>query len=96
MEACMAAVLFGVMRLLGCPFDGAWSVSCAYWRSFVFIVCVPCLLCFLAVPGVWSILRVTRQVSLIQRISQSVEQRRTCFPYCSDFLLLEGVDSPKS
>ena len=28
MEACMAAVLVGVMRLLGCPFDGAWRLVC--------------------------------------------------------------------
>ena len=29
MEACMAAVLVGVLRLLGCPFDGAWCLVCA-------------------------------------------------------------------
>ena len=38
---------------------GAWSVSCADWWSFVLVVGVPCLLCFLAVLGVWSFLRVT-------------------------------------
>ena len=63
MEACTAAVLVGVMRLLSCPYDGAWcsswSVSCAFWRPFVLIVGVPCLLCSLAVPGVWCFLRVT-------------------------------------
>ena len=39
---------------------GAWSVSCAFARSFVLIVGVPCRLCSLAVPGVCSFLRVTR------------------------------------
>ena len=40
MEACMAAVLVGVMRLLGCPFDGAWYlVSELYLLA---IVCVDC------------------------------------------------------
>ena len=38
MEACMAAVLVVVMRLLGCPFDGAW--------------CLVCEMCLLAVIGV--------------------------------------------
>ena len=65
LEACTAAVLVGVMRsrlnswaaLSMVP--GAWSMSCADWRSFVLIVGVPCLLCFLAVPGVWGFLRVT-------------------------------------
>ena len=28
MEAGMAAVLVGVMRLLGCPYDGAWCLVC--------------------------------------------------------------------
>ena len=40
---------------------GAWSVSCADWRSFVLIVGVPCLLCSLMVPGVWGFLRVRRR-----------------------------------
>ena len=56
----MAAVLVGVMRLLGCPFDGAWSVS--YLLAVIcVIVGVPCLLCSLAVPGVGSFLRVTQK-----------------------------------
>ena len=45
-EACMAAVLIGVMRLPGCPFDSAWSVrcvgrvdwvACRCFLSFVFL-----------------------------------------------------------
>ena len=61
MEAYMAAVLVRVMRLMSCPFDGAWCLVCrsAFWRSFVLNVGVPCLLCSLAVPGVWSFLHVT-------------------------------------
>ena len=57
LEACTAAGLVGVMRsdswaeLSMVPSAG--SVSCADWRSFVLIVGVPCLLCSLAVPGVW-------------------------------------------
>ena len=39
--------------------SGAWSVSCADWRSFVLTVGVPCLFWSLAVPGVWSFLHVT-------------------------------------
>ena len=40
LEVCMAAVLVGVMRLLGCPFDGAWRLvsSCA----FLAVVCFDC------------------------------------------------------
>ena len=38
---------------------GAWSLSCADCQLFVLIVSVPCLLCSLAVPGVWGFLRVT-------------------------------------
>ena len=64
MEACMAAAPVGVMQLLGCPFDvpGAWSVSSADWRSFVLNVGVPCLL---AVSGVWSLLRLIQQQTLL-------------------------------
>ena len=55
MEACMAAVLVGVMRLLGSPFDGAWClvcevcrltvdwVDCRYSLSFVFLGGARCL-----------------------------------------------------
>ena len=63
LEACTAAVLVGVIRLdswaARSMVPGAWSVSCADWRSSVLIVGVPCPLCSLAVLGVWSFLRVT-------------------------------------
>ena len=39
---------------------GGWSVICADWRSFVLIVGVLCLLCSMAVPGVWGFFGVTR------------------------------------
>ena len=59
-----AAVLVGVMQLYSWAalsvVPGAWSVSCADWQSFVLIVGVPCLMCSLAVPGVWSFLRLTQ------------------------------------
>ena len=68
--ACTAAVLVGVMRLDSwvalSMVPGAWSVSCADWRSFMLVAGVPCLLCSLAVPGVWSSLPVTR-ADLIRR-----------------------------
>ena len=38
---------------------GAWSVSCAFWRSLMLIVGVPFLLCSMAVPVVWRFLRAT-------------------------------------
>ena len=65
LEACMAAVLVGIIRLdswaaLSMAPD-AWSVSCACWRSFVFILGVSCLLCSLAVPAVSKFLRVTQK-----------------------------------
>ena len=56
--ACTAAVLVGVVRLDSwvalSMVPGAWSVSCADWRSFMLNIGVPsqCLLCSLAVPGV--------------------------------------------
>ena len=63
MEACMTAVLVGVMRpdswAAVSMAPGAWSVSCDDWRSFVLIAGFSCLLCSLAVPGVWCFLRVT-------------------------------------
>ena len=40
MQACMAAVLVGVMRLLGCPFDGAWCLVCEL--CLLAVVCVDC------------------------------------------------------
>ena len=53
-QVCTAAGLVGVMCLDSwvalSMIPGAWSVSCADWRWFVFIG-VPYLLCFLAVPG---------------------------------------------
>ena len=66
LDACMAAVLVGSMRLDSraalSMVPGASSVSCACWRSFVLILGVSCLLCSLAVPGVWSFLRVTHSI----------------------------------
>ena len=63
LDVCTVAVLVGGMRLGSCAalsmVPGAWSVSCADWRSIVLTVGVPCLLCTLAVPGVWGFLRVT-------------------------------------
>ena len=59
------------------------TAGCAYWRSFVLIVDVPCLLCYLAVPGVWRFLRVTLLVTLCQWIGfqciqlTAFEQRNT-------------------
>ena len=48
MEACMAAVLVGVMRLLGCacPFAGAWCLVCEL--CLLVVICVDCRrsLCF--------------------------------------------------
>ena len=40
---------------------GAWSVSCAYWWSFVLISGLPCPLCSLAMLRAWSFLRVTHK-----------------------------------
>ena len=61
----MAAVLVVVMRFASWAalsmVPGAWSVSCAYWRSFLLILGVSCLLCSLPVPYVWSFLRVTHR-----------------------------------
>ena len=55
LETCMAAVLVGVMRLLGCPFGGTWCFVCEVCRL---IEGVPCRLCSLALPCVWRSLRV--------------------------------------
>ena len=43
---------------------GAWSVRCV-GRSIGLIVGVSCLLCSSAVPGVWSFLRVTHNMTTI-------------------------------
>ena len=40
MEACMAAVLAGVMQALGCPFDGTWCLDCEL--CLLVVVCVDC------------------------------------------------------
>ena len=58
------AVLVCVMRLDSLAalsmVPGAWSVSCADWRSCVFLVRGVRLYTWsLAVPGVWGFLRVT-------------------------------------
>ena len=62
----------------------AWSLSFAFWRSFVLIVGVPCLLCSLAVPGVWSFLRVTQLYKAVGyqsplRVRYSVVRFLACF-----------------
>ena len=36
----MAAVLLGVMRLFGCPFDGAWCLVCEL--CLLAVICVDC------------------------------------------------------
>ena len=59
-----ARLLVGVMRLDSWAAlsiaPGAWSVSCAGWRSFGLIEGVPCVFRSSAVPGVWSLyIRVT-------------------------------------
>ena len=41
MKACMAAALVGVMRLLGCPFDGAWCLFVEL--CLLAVVCVDCM-----------------------------------------------------
>ena len=40
MEACIAAVLVGVMRLLSCPFDGARCSVCEL--CLLAVICVDC------------------------------------------------------
>ena len=52
-----SAITHGISSPTHTP--GAGSVSCALRRSFALIVGVPCLLCSLAMPRVWSFLRVT-------------------------------------
>ena len=96
----MAAVLICVMRLdSGSPATlsivlGAWSVSCVGLRSFGLIVGVSCILCSSAVPGVWSILRVTHSGLLTDALvaptsndttvkgkSHTVEERISMHPH---------------
>ena len=43
-EACTAAVLIGVMRLPGCPFDSAWCLVCEVRRLTVEWVDCRCFL----------------------------------------------------
>ena len=71
-EACTAAVFIGVMRLPGCPFGSAWCLVCEVCRlrSIGLIVCVSCILCSSAVPGVWSFLRVTHQLPSLRHLVQ--------------------------
>ena len=38
----MAAVLVGVVQLLGCAFDGAWCLVCVSRRHLLSVVCVDC------------------------------------------------------
>ena len=67
----MAAVLVGVMRRLGCPFDGAWCLVCELCLLTVDWVDCGCFLrlsfVFLGVPGVWSFLRVTHSNVILPR-----------------------------
>ena len=35
----MAAVLVGVVRLLGCPFDGAWCLVCEFCLLAIIYTC---------------------------------------------------------
>ena len=51
LEACTAAVLVGVMRLLGCPFDGAWFLVCELCLLAVGCVGRRCSLSFVFLGG---------------------------------------------
>ena len=48
LEVCMAAVLVGAMRLLGCPFDSTWCLVCEVCRLAVVWVYCRCFLSLLA------------------------------------------------
>ena len=50
-EACTAAVLIGVMRLPGCPFDSAWCLVCEVCRLTVDWVDCRCFLFFVFLGG---------------------------------------------
>ena len=50
-EACTAAVLIGVMRLPGCPFDSAWCLVCEVCRLTVDWVDCRCFLSFVFLGG---------------------------------------------
>ena len=50
-EACTAAVLIGVMRLPGCPFDSAWCLVCEVCRLTVECVDCGCFLSFAFLGG---------------------------------------------
>ena len=50
-EACMAAVLIGVVHLPGCPFDSAWCLVCEVrWLTVDWVDC-RCLLSFVFLGG---------------------------------------------
>ena len=51
LSACMAAVLVGVMRLLGCPFDGAWCLVCQLCPLAVVCFACRCYLSFVFLGG---------------------------------------------
>ena len=40
-HGCGAGLCYSTLALPDSLVPGAWSVSCAYWRPFVFIVGVP-------------------------------------------------------
>ena len=50
-EACTAAVLIGVMRLPGCPFDSTWCFVCEVSRLTVVWVDCGCILSFVFLGG---------------------------------------------
>ena len=50
-EACTAAVLIVVMRLLGCPFDSAWCLVCEVCRLTVGWLDCRCVLSFVFLGG---------------------------------------------
>ena len=50
-EACTAAVLIGVMRLPGCPFDSAWCLVCEVCQLTVDWVDCKCFLSFVFLGG---------------------------------------------
>ena len=50
-EACTVAVVTGVMRLPGCPFDSAWCLVCEVCRLTVDCVDCRCFLSFVFLGG---------------------------------------------
>ena len=51
LKACTAAMLIGVMRPPGCPFDSAWCLVCELCRSTVNWVDCRCFLSFVFLGG---------------------------------------------